>query len=60
MIPESVMTGLCSYISGTCNSYNSEAFRVEGTENHLHIACSLPRTMTVSELLEEIKKTSSK
>ena len=38
---------------------NSEAFRVGGTDNHVHIACTLPRTLTVSQLLEEIKKSSS-
>lgn len=27
--------------------------------DHVHIACTLPRTLTVSKLLEEIKKTSS-
>jgi REP element-mobilizing transposase RayT len=33
--------------------------RIGGTDNHVHIACSLPRTLTVSQLLEEIKKPSS-
>ena len=60
IIPESVLKDLHSYIAGICRNNNSEAFRVGGTENHIHISCSLPRTMTVSELLEEIKKTSSK
>jgi putative transposase len=38
---------------------NSEAFRVGGNDNHIHIACTLPRTVTTSKLLEEIKKSSS-
>jgi putative transposase len=33
---------------------------VFSTKNHVHIACTLPRTMTISKLLEEIKKSSSK
>jgi putative transposase len=37
----------------------SEAFRVGGTNNHIHLACTLPRTLTQSQLLEEIKKSSS-
>jgi len=37
----------------------SEAFRVGGTDNHIHLACTLPRTLTQSQLLEEIKKSSS-
>jgi len=30
-----------------------------GTEDHVHIACSLPRTLTQSKLLEETKRASS-
>ena len=38
---------------------NAEAYRVGGVADHVHLACTLPRTMTVSKLLEEIKKSSS-
>ncbi len=51
---------LHKYLAETCRSYGSQAFRVGGTDNHIHIACSLPRTITQSKLLEEIKKSSSK
>ena len=30
-----------------------------GTEDHVHVACTLPRTVTVSKLLEELKSHSS-
>ena len=50
---------LHAYLAGTCRALGSEAYRVGGTEDHVHIACTLPRTMTVSKLLEETKKTSS-
>jgi putative transposase len=33
---------------------------VGGTDNHIHIACTLPRTLPLSKLLEEVKKSSSK
>jgi hypothetical protein len=36
-----------------------EAYRVGGVADHVHIACTLPRTVPVSKLLEEIKKSSS-
>ena len=36
-----------------------EAFRVGGTFDHVHIACTLPRTLTMAKLVEEIKKPSS-
>jgi len=51
---------LHAYLAGACRALGSEALRVGGTEDHVHIACTLPRTLTVSQLLEEIKKSSSK
>ena len=58
-IPEAVQSHLHAYLAGACRAIGSEAYRVGGTEDHVHIACSLPRTLSVSELLEEIKKSSS-
>jgi len=37
----------------------SQAFRVGGVEDHVHIASSLPRTVTISKLFEIVKKESS-
>ena len=45
-----------AYIASICRACKSNAYKVGGTENHIHIACSLPRTITVAKLLEEIKK----
>lgn len=59
LIPVDRMKDLHAYLAGACRAYHSEAFRVGGTGNHVHIACTLPRTQTVSKLLEEIKKSSS-
>lgn len=50
---------LHAYLAGACKNLNSHAYRVGGTENHVHIACTLPRTLSISNLLEEIKKASS-
>ena len=58
-IDEAIRDDLHAYLAGTCRAIGSDAYRVGGTEDHIHIACSLPRTLTVSKLLEEIKKTSS-
>jgi len=38
----------------------SQAYRVGGAEDHVHIATSLPRTVTVATLFEKVKKESSK
>lgn len=58
-IPPDLAEDLNAYLAGACRALGAEAYRVGGTEDHVHIACTLPRTMTVSKLLEEIKKTSS-
>ena len=60
IILETVRFKLHAYLAGACRAQGVEAFRVGGTEDHVHIACSLHRNLTVSKLLEEIKKTSSK
>ena len=59
LIPEAVQPQLYAYLAGICRTHGSEAYRVGGTEDHVHIACTLPRTMPISKLLEEIKKSSS-
>ncbi len=59
LISIELMKDLHAYLAGACRAQGSEAKRIGGTENHIHMACSLPRTLTVSKLLEEIKKSSS-
>ena len=58
-IQPAVQPKLFAYLAGVCRANGSEAFRVGGTEDHVHIACTLPRTLTLSDLLEETKKASS-
>ena len=58
-IPENIRSELHAYLAGACRGQGSEAFRVGGTANHVHIACTLPRTLDVSKLVENIKKSSS-
>lgn len=59
MIPKDVQADLHAYLAGACRALGCEAYRVGGTEDHVHIACTLSRTLATSKLLEEIKKTSS-
>ncbi|MFH0926347.1 MAG: transposase [bacterium] len=58
LISEEVRSGLHAYVAGACRAVGSEAYRVGVTNNHVHIACNLPRILTISKLLEEIKKSS--
>jgi len=58
-IPRHLRTALHVYLAGVCRARGAEAFRIGGTNDHVHIACSLPRTLTMAKLVEEIKKPSS-
>ena len=59
LIDENVINDLHAYIAVICKELNSFAYRVGGTADHIHIACNLPRTLPVSKLLEEVKRSSS-
>jgi len=60
LIPDECKTELHGYLASSCRAMGSHAYRVGGTRNHIHIACRLPRTLAVSELLEGIKSPSSR
>ena len=51
---------LYGYITSIVSSSGSYLHHIGGTDDHLHILVSLSRTITISNLLEEIKKNSSK
>ncbi len=59
LIPQNVIDNLHAYLAVCCRNRGCEPFRVGGTENHVHIACALSRTVTIAQLVEEIKRTSS-
>ena len=56
LIPDDLEKEMHAYLADECRRQGSQAFLVGGTGNHIHIACTLPRTLTISKLLEEIKK----
>ena len=51
---------LYSYMVGIAKSHKTFVHEIGGVEDHIHTLISLPRTLTISQLVEEIKKTSSK
>ena len=51
---------LYAYIATIHKNMSCPLLKIGGTENHLHILCRLERVVTVSKLLEEVKKSSSK
>ena len=40
LIPQKIQAGLHAYLAGACRGQGSEAYRVGGTEDHVHIACT--------------------
>ncbi len=59
-IREEIEDELYSYLGGILKNSKSIPFQIGGTSDHIHILCTLPRTMTLAEISEEIKKSSSK
>jgi len=51
---------LYSYIGGILRNIRSNPLQIGGTSDHIHILCTLPKTMALADLVEEIKKSSSK
>ncbi|MEP7218668.1 MAG: IS200/IS605 family transposase [Bacteroidota bacterium] len=60
MIHPLIEKDLYRYMSGICRNYGSPAIRIGGIADHIHIACSLGSSVAICELVEEIKKSSSK
>ena len=49
-----------AYIATIIRDMDGNAFRVGGTGDHIHIAASLPRTVTQSDFIRKVKSESSK
>lgn len=60
MITDDVRAELNSYIAGALRNLGSPALIVESVEDHLHAMFSLSRNYSISKVIEEIKKESSK
>jgi len=59
-IQTDIISELHLYMAGIASSYKSHVHEIGGVEDHVHMLVSLPRTLAVSQLVEEIKKGSSK
>jgi putative transposase len=49
-----------AYLATICRDVGCDFVHVGGVADHLHIVTTLPRTVSQSELIEQIKKRSSK
>ncbi len=60
LITENIEDELFSYMGGILRNIKSIPLRINGTSDHVHILCTLPKTMAPADLVEEVKKSSSK
>jgi len=51
---------LHAYMAGACSNLESPSLIVDGPEDHVHILCRLSKTISVSVLIRELKRESSK
>ncbi|MFC1654579.1 IS200/IS605 family transposase [Myxococcota bacterium] len=51
---------LFAYIAAILNEHDAQPIKIDGTEDHVHILCGFPRTIALYDLLEKVKKRSSK
>ncbi len=60
LIDEAIESDLFEYLGGVCKGMECNPLRVGGTSDHVHILCTLSRSVTQADLLEVLKKKSSK
>lgn len=56
---ESFQDALYRYISGIIHHKNSSCFRINGTEDHIHIATHIHQTLAIADLVRDIKVSSN-
>ena len=59
-IDEGHLERVHSYIGQLVNATGCQVIRVGGTSDHVHVVCLLSRSETVSHLVEEVKRNSSR
>jgi REP element-mobilizing transposase RayT len=47
------------FLGGACNDLSCPVLRVGGVADHVHILCRLGRSISVADLLKELKRSSS-
>lgn len=55
----SLRARLHAYMAGVLQDIGCEPILINGVEDHVHILCNLSRTVTIADLVEEVKKSPS-
>ncbi|MEA1896232.1 MAG: IS200/IS605 family transposase [Bacteroidota bacterium] len=59
-IKSEIEAELYAYIGGTIKKIGGIPFMINGMDDHIHIFSTLPRTVALSKLVEDIKRNSSR
>jgi REP-associated tyrosine transposase len=59
-IQREIRPTLHAYVTGILQNLRCPSLQTGGTEDHIHTLLSLARTRTVADVVEEVKKSSSK
>ena len=60
LIDEQIEPDLHAYLAAVCKELDCLPFKVGGFTDHVHIACLLSKKIALMDLMEEVKKRSSK
>jgi len=60
LLEATVRPALHAYLATVARNMDCECFRVGGVADHVHLAVRLSRTITMAQLIEELKTSSSK
>jgi len=60
LVPRDFLPNLHAYLVGTLANLKSPSLQTGGTPDHVHTLFNLGRTVALSEVVEELKKSSSK
>jgi REP element-mobilizing transposase RayT len=59
LLHDEIRPKLYAYIIGIFKTKNCSYYQVGGIDDHIHISCSLPKATSVSDLIKEIKTSTS-
>ncbi|MEZ6054516.1 MAG: IS200/IS605 family transposase [Planctomycetaceae bacterium] len=57
---ESLRDELHKYLGGICRKLGAPSLIIGGVEDHVHLLCRFSRTLTVADLVRDLKRDSSK
>jgi REP element-mobilizing transposase RayT len=60
LISDAIRNKLHAYLIGIVTNLGSYSYELYANPDHLHILCTLPRTLTSADLISKIKSSSSK